>query len=171
MSDIDKPDLHAVPVAPAGEEPDETGHPDNEAADTGQDEESRLSPRQVLFVDAIAAGEVSCHAAELAGVCARTARRWRQRPEIQAAVRSRLNDSLGSARAILAQGSARAAKSLVDMSDGEADATSPKVAASRAVIEQATNLAAVEELQARLAELEARLPGTSNPGFAGNRRI
>jgi len=79
---------------------------------------------------------LSCSGA--CGITTRTGRRWRQRPEIQAAVRSRLNDSLGSARAILAQGSARAARSLVDMSDGESDATSPKVAASRAVIESAT---------------------------------
>jgi len=76
-----------------------------------------------------------------------------------------LNDSLATARAILAQGSARAAKSLVDMSDDESIATSPKVAASRAVIEQATALTSVEDLQAKLAELEARLQQPGRPGF------
>jgi len=159
VADIETPTLHAVPA-------DETGHPDAEGVDAGPDEESRLSPRQVVFVDAIARGEDSCHAAALAGVCARTGRRWRQRPEIQSAVRARLNDSLGCARAVLAQGSARAARSLVDMSDGETDATSPKVAASRAVIEQATALTSVEELQTELAEIRAQLaalPG--RPGF------
>jgi hypothetical protein len=150
MSDIEPPDLRTVPAA-------ESGQPDAEAAHDGPDAEAALSPREVRFVDAIAAGEVSCHAAKLAGIADRTGRRWRQRAEIQAAVRARLNDSLGSARAILAQGSARAARSLVDMSDGETDATSPKVAASRAVVEGATRLVEIEELGTRLAALEARL--------------
>jgi hypothetical protein len=152
MSEAEKPDLRVVESVPA----DECGQSAGDEADAGPDDEARLSPREVRFCEALAAGEPPCHAAELAGVTTRTGRRWRQRPEIQAAVRSRLNDSLGSARAILAQGSARAARSLVDMSDGESDATSPKVAASRAVIESATNLTAVQELEARLAELEAR---------------
>jgi hypothetical protein len=52
----------------------------------------------------------------------------------------------------------RAARSLVAMSDGASDATSPKVAASRAVIAEATNLTAVEELTQRLERLELSPP-------------
>jgi hypothetical protein len=157
------PPLALVP--PVAPEPAKSGQPDADVVNDGPDAEAALSPREVRFVDAIAAGEVGCQAAKLAGIADRTGRRWRQRPEIQAAVRSRLNDSLATARAILAQGSARAAKSLVDMSDDESIATSPKVAASRAVIEQATALTSVEDLQAKLAELEARLQQPGRPGF------
>jgi hypothetical protein len=153
-------DLHVVPPAA------KSGQPDAEVVDEGPASEARLSPREVLFIDALAAGENSCQASKIAGISERTGRRWRlERPEIQASVRARLNDSLGSARAILAQGSARAAKSLVDMSDGEADATSPKVAASREVIAQATALASVADLQAELEIIKQQLagmPGRSN---------
>jgi hypothetical protein len=55
------------------------------------------------------------------------------------------------------------------MSDGESDATSPKVAASRAVIESATNLAAVQELESRLAELEKRQQPGATPGLSRGR--
>ena len=143
----------APPLVPPVAKP---GQPSDEVKDEGPDSEAALSPREVRFVDALAAGEVSCQAAKLAGISDRTGRRWRLRPEIQVATRGRLNDSLGAARAILAQGSARAARSLVDMSDDESIATSPKVAASRCVIEQATALTSIEEIQTRLAELEAR---------------
>jgi thioredoxin-like negative regulator of GroEL len=162
-TEYDTPDLQAFPAA-------KLGQPDAEPVDDGQDAKARLSPREVRFVDALATGESGCQAAKLAGISDRTGRRWRQRHEIQAAIRSRLNDSLGSARAILAQGSARAARSLVDMSDGESDATSPKVAASRAVIEQATALTSIEDLESRLAELEAAQGKQAGaPGF--QRRI
>lgn len=155
-----------LPVKPSAVPPAaKPGQPDGEPVDEGPDSEAALSPREVRFVDALAAGEVSCQAAKLAGVSDRTGRRWRQRPEIQTAVRARLNDSLGAARAILAQGSARAARSLVDMSDDESIATSPKVAASRAVIEQANALTSVEELQAELEAIKAQLAG-----MPGNKR-
>ena len=145
------PHLEVVPQA------DKPGRPGAKVVDDGKDAEGRLSPREARFVTALAEGHPSCQASKAAGISDRTGRRWRLRSEIQSAVRARLNDSLGSARAILAQGSARAAKSLVDMSDGEADATSPKVAASRAVIEQATALASVEEMQTELREIRAQL--------------
>jgi phage terminase small subunit len=153
MGDLegDKPELQAAPPAA------KRGRPGVEHEADGKEGEPRLSPRETRFVDALAAGETSCQAAKVASVSDRTGRRWRLRPEIQAAVRSRLNDSLASARAILAQGSARAARSLVDMSDGESDATSPKVAASRAVIDQATALASIEDLQAEVEAIKQQL--------------
>jgi hypothetical protein len=152
------PDLRVVASVPA----DKSGQPDGAEADAGPDDEARLSPKETRFVDALAAGETSCQAAKQAGITDRTGRRWRQRPEIQSAVRSRLNDSLGAARAILACGAARAATGLVSMSDGSEEASAPRVSAARAVVEGATRLVEIEEIESRLAEVEAQL--TSNRG-------
>jgi hypothetical protein len=160
------PTLTAVPPVPPVAK---SGQADAEVVDEGPASESLLSPRELRFIEALASGETSCQASKVAGVSDRTGRRWRlERAEIQAAVRARLNDSLGSARAILAQGSARAAKSLVAMSDGESDATSPKVAASREVIAQATALTSVADLAAELADIKqqfAALPGAHSNTF------
>ena len=154
------PDLHAMPpVSDAG------GQPDAEAEADSQDAEGRLSVREIRFCDLLATGETSCQASKAVGVTDRTGRRWRLRPEIQAAVRSRLNDSVGAARSIMACGAARAATGLVAMADGSEPAESPRVSAARAVVEGATRLVEIEEIEARLAELEARLanqPGNAN---------
>jgi phage terminase small subunit len=158
MTDMEKPDLRVVASVPA----DKSGQPDGAEADAGPDDEACLSPKEIRFCDALAAGETSCQAAKLAGITDRTGRRWRQRPEIQTAVRARLNDSLGAARAILACGAARAATGLVSMSDGSEEASAPRVSAARAVVEGATRLVEIEEIESRLAEVEAQL--TSNGG-------
>ena len=144
MSDTKGPDLHLLEAVPA----DECGQPKAEAADAGPDDEARLSPKEIRFCDALSAGETSCQASKLAGITDRTGRRWRQRPEIQAAVRARLNDSLGAARACSA---------LVTMADGSEPAESAHVSACRAVTEGAVKLCEVAELEARLAALEAQL--------------
>ena len=152
MSD-ERPDLRVVEVVPA----DETGQSGGDEADAGPDDEARLSPKETRFIEALAAGETSCRASKVAGVTDRTGRRWRQRPEIQSAVRARLNDSLGAARAILACGAARACSALVTMADGSEPAESARVSACRAVTEGAVKLCEVAELEARLAALEAQL--------------
>jgi len=109
----------------------------------------------MAFIGAMAQGETQNQAATLARVSVRTARRWAHRPEIVAAVRARISEMLATARAVLAAGSARAARSLIAMTDGPGDAVN--VAASRAVLEGASKLVALEEIESRLAELEERL--------------
>ena len=113
-----------------------------------------LTSREMAFIGAMAQGETQNQAATLARVSVRTARRWAHRPEIVAAVRARISEMLATARAVLAAGSARAARSLIAMTDGPGDAVN--VAASKAVLEGATKLAAVEEIAAGLAQLEER---------------
>jgi hypothetical protein len=48
------------------------------------------------------------------------------------------------------------------MSDGSEEASAPRVSAARAVVEGATRLVEIEEIESRLAEVEAQL--TSNGG-------
>jgi len=145
---------------------DTGGQPDAEVEADTQDAEARLSPREIRFCDALATGETSCQASKLVGVTDRTGRRWRLRAEIQAAIRSRLNDSIGAARAILACGSARAATALVVMADGSEPAESPRVSAARAVVEGASRLVEVEELRAELEAIKSQL--ANNPGTRRN---
>jgi hypothetical protein len=156
--------LQAPMALPAADNP---GQPDAAPTDDYQDAESLLSPPEVIFCEALARGEPPCQASALAGVCDRTGRRWRLRPEIQAAVRARLNDSLGSARAILAQGSARAARSLVELSDSAMVGDSSKVSAAHKVLETAVKFIEVEELERRLSDLEAQI--ANQPGQLGRR--
>jgi hypothetical protein len=116
-----------------------------------------LNAVELRFVELVAAGYSYEDTGGLIGRSPRTCRRWARRPEIAAAVKARANEQVAGARAILSSGMSRAARSLVDMSDGKADPVSPKVAAAKAVLDAATALTVVGDLQDRLAELEAKL--------------
>ena len=88
----------------------------------------------------------------------RTLRRWRKEPAFQMEVRAFLNDNLALCRSILAAGSGRAARALVDMATERRFVVDPgKVSAARSVISAAMQAVEVDELQAKLLELEARL--------------
>src|SRR5208283_2274395 len=113
-----------------------------------------LDTRQTALVDAIAGGQSLADAAKAAGICYRTARRWKRQPEITGAIRERIQEQIGLGRAVLAAGMARAARGLVGMSDGTAPAESARVSACRAVTEGAVKLCELDELQARLTQLE-----------------
>jgi hypothetical protein len=92
----------------------------------------------------------------------RTCRRWAKRPEIAAAVKARAGEQVAGARAILASGMSRAARSLVNMADGAAKADAATVAAARCVVEQTTKLVELSDLQQQLADIQqqlAALPG------------
>ena len=66
---------------------------------------------------------------------------------------------------ILAAGMGRASHALVNMADGTVEASAPRVSAARAVVETTAKLVELEDVQARLAELEARLGDQPNtPG-------
>ena len=116
-----------------------------------------LGAKELAFVDCIAAGGNLHDGATAADIGYRTAKRWHKRPEIVAAIRSRVSLSLSQARSVLAAGSARAARSLVDMSDGKRQALGPKVSAARAVVEVSTRLFELENMIERLTALESRL--------------
>ncbi len=129
---------------------DRSGGIDDEAGD-------RLTPRETLFVDEVASGKTLGDAATALGMSARSARRWRTKPHIAAAIRARVAENVGSARAILAAGATRAAAALVNMSDGTVPAEAAKVSAARAVVEAATQAVEADVIEARLVELETRL--------------
>jgi hypothetical protein len=153
MADDERP-----PTLLAPPKPDTTG----QAASATSEETDGLSPMEQRFVDMSASGDLSMEdMASKLGVCSRTLRRWKARPEVATAIRLRTSEQMSQARAVLAAGSARAARSLVELSDGATIGDAPKVSASRAVLETTMKLVEVEELAERLDELEARLAGGS----------
>jgi hypothetical protein len=119
--------------------------------------EKPLSPRETRFADELAAGHTPREAAKLVGVSDRTGRRWRQKPDVQAAIKARLNDSIAVGRSILASGMAKAATGLVAMASGESEADAARVSACRAVTEGAVKLCELADLQSELAEIRAQL--------------
>jgi hypothetical protein len=140
--------------------------PSGPTQDDDDEDPEGLSAKEEAFVDAVAAGLSLKDGATTAGIGYRTAKRWHKRPEIAAAVRVRVSEGLAQARAVLASGASRAARSLVDMSDGKRPGYAPRVSAARAVVESASRLCEVQDLEARLAELETRLQ--ANTGRFGS---
>ena len=128
-----------------------------------EDDGEGFSARETRFVDALAVGRSPSEAAREIGLSDRSGRRWRKRPEIIEAVRARLSENIATGKSILASGMAKAATGLVAMASGETPAEAARVSACKAVTEGACKLVEIEELQARLAQLEERL-ATSNGG-------
>ena len=112
------------------------------------------TPNEIRFIDAIAAGGSLIDGARAARISYRTAKRWHRKDHVAKAIRARTNEHLSQARAVLASGASRAAAELVRLA-GRARPDSARVTASKAVIEAATRMAEIEELESRVAELEA----------------
>ena len=147
MSDIEKPPVRLLdavsgPVPPADSEPEDA---------------EVLNALELRFVELIAAGHSYEDTGAQIGRSPRTCRRWAKRPEIAAAIKSRATEQVAGATAILASGMSRAARSLVDMSDGKVKADSATVSAARCVVESTVKLVEVAQIESRLADLEARL--------------
>lgn len=123
------------------------------------DRSELLNAREALFVDSIAAGESLADSAKAAGISYRTGRRWRLKPHVAQSIRNRVSENLAQTRAILSAGSSRAGRALVAMADGSQPADAPRVSAARAVVESASRLVELQELEARLAELEGQIAG------------
>ena len=150
------------PVANPGQpelEPEDQVDPT--VADAGGDADAGLSAREVKFSDLLALGTPPAEAARQVGIAERSGRRWRQKTRIQAAIRSRLNDSVAVCRSVLAQGSATAARALVDMATGEVEAEAARVSAARAVVENTMRLTDLEQIEAQIAELKSTLAAPS----------
>ena len=146
VSENEKPPARLLEAVPAVSE---NGQIPSEDENDGEG----LSALEIRFVDALATGTTPREAAKLVGVSERTGRRWRQKPEIQAAIRSRLNDSIAVGRSILASGMASAAAGLVSMASGEAKADPGRASACRAVTEGAVKLTEIQDLQVELTEI------------------
>jgi methylphosphotriester-DNA--protein-cysteine methyltransferase len=158
MTDDSKPDLHLLESVPVVSE---SGHPDDDGEDGGE----ALSAREIRFVDALAVGRSPSEAAREIGLSDRSGRRWRKKPEIIEAVRARLSENIATAKSILASGAAKAATGLVEMASGEKPAEAARIAACRSVVENATKMIDLAEIERQLSELQARLATQPNHQF------
>jgi hypothetical protein len=153
------PDLQVVqPVAPSGTSGAES-----------EDDPEGLTPQEVAFVDALASGASLQDGATAAGISYRSAKRWHHKDHIAAAIRTRVSENFSQARAVLAAGASRAARQLTSLAD-TAEPDAARIAACKAVIENASKLGELQDIETLLAELEAqRDRGPAQTGFRRGR--
>ncbi len=114
----------------------------------------RLKDRAVL---AVLSHPTLPEAAKAVGVATRTLLRWMQRPDFQEALRTARREALRHALGQLQTAMGEAVETLREvMRDPEA-APGARVSAARTVLESALRAVEVDELDARLAALEAEL--------------
>lgn len=115
-----------------------------------------LTPREARLVAAIAAAPAATQAdiaAELK-ISARHVRRLLAREPVRRALDQAARAGLEAGAAVLGRGARLAAESLLSMATGSTRATTPRVAAARAVLEGAGRLIDLVDLERRIAGLE-----------------
>jgi len=109
MADTDPPGLRVVPP----EKEDTSG----QAASGTPDESDGLFPMERRFVTLSASGESMDSMAAGLGVCSRTLRRWKRRPEVASAIAELTHESMALAKSTLANAANRAARELVGLAE------------------------------------------------------
>jgi hypothetical protein len=147
MADTDPPGLRVVPP----EKEDTSG----QAASGTPDESDGLFPMERRFVTLSASGESMDAMAATLGLCTRTLRRWKRRPEVASAIAELTHESMALAKSTLANAANRAARELVGLAES-ASPDASRVSAARAILEHAEKFVELAEISDRLTELEAR---------------
>ena len=93
-------------------------------------------------------------AARAAGIGTRTLLRWLQIPEFQAAYRKARRDAFGQAVARLQQGTSAAATTLLKTMIDPGTPASVRVRAAEAIFSHAAKAIEIEDIEARVSELE-----------------
>ena len=115
-----------------------------------------LSPQQEGAIVALLSDPGLTGAAKAAGVGKATLWRWLQQPTFQEAYRRARREAVEQARARLQRASGEAVEALRDvMNDPDAPHAS-RVSAARTVLDMAMRATSEEEIEGRLAALEAR---------------
>jgi hypothetical protein len=141
---------------------------DRHLVDSGRSDETPPDPddafdsRELALIEGVATGQTIREASTAAGVPYTTARRWRRRPDIQAAIRERAREAVEAGTLSLGQGASTAAKTLRAIASGDAQAEGPRVTACRAILEIGLRVLEVEELTDRVERLEAQLAAHPN---------
>ena len=103
-------------------------------------------------------------AARAVGISPKTLLRWQKLPEFQAAYRQALRDAHAQSTARLQQASGAAVSTLLKvMVDGNTPA-STRVRAADSVLDHAAKAIELEDIQARLAELERAFEASKSTG-------
>ena len=103
-------------------------------------------------------------AAKAIGVAPKTLVRWQQIPEFQAALRKARKDAYGNCIGRLQQGSSAAVSTLLKVMLDPSTPASTKVRAAESVLNHSEKAIELEDIEARLAELE-RNAEQNQPGW------
>lgn len=120
---------------------------------------AKLSQRQELAISALLTEPSLLDAAQRAGIGERTLRRWLHAPEYQAfqvAYRSAKRSVVEQAITQVQQATGKAVTTLLAVMDDPRSAASAKVSAAKAVLEQAIRAVEIDDLETRIAALEAQ---------------
>lgn len=121
---------------------------------------TNLKPKQEEAIAALLSQRSVEDAARAVGVGTRTLMRWLKQPEFDKAYRQARRDAFAQATARLQQASGTAVSVLVKiMIDGSSPASS-RVRAADCVLGHASKAIELEDIEARLAELERSVEGT-----------
>src|ERR1039458_3596674 len=119
-----------------------------------KDDSSKLSPKQKEAIAALLSQRNTEEAARVAGVGARTLYRWMKEPEFERAYQDAMRTAFRQSIARLQQMTGPAVSTLGRiMADPTAPAAS-RVRASHCILERASEALEIEQLHARVAELE-----------------
>jgi hypothetical protein len=115
----------------------------------------KIGPKQEAAVLALLSSKNAEDAARVAGVTPRTLYRWLKEPEFDAAYRVARRHAYGQSISRLQQGSTAAATTLLKVMVDLATPPSTRVRAAEAVLSHAAKAIEIEDIDARLRELEA----------------
>ena len=131
---------------------------------------SKLGRKQEEAIAALLTHRNIEEAAGAAGIGARTLLRWLKIPEFQAAYRQARRDAYGQAVARLQQGTSAAATTLLKTLIDPGTPPSVKVRAAEAIFNHAAKAIEIEDIEARLADLERAADVPHNGKPAGRSR-
>jgi transposase-like protein len=115
----------------------------------------KTGPKQEAAVLALLSSKNVEDAARVAGITPRTLYRWMKLPEFDAAYRAARRNAYGQSISRLQQGSTAAATTLLKVMVDPATPPSTRVRAAEAVLSHAAKAIEIEDIDARLRELEA----------------
>lgn len=126
------------------------------------DAENNLNPRQFAFVEALADGATRAEAIQKAGISERTARRYLNLPEVQAALHTAQDEALRALGQRLTSASDKALDLLIEVVGSKKVNIHARIRAAGIILAQRQKFMELVDLAARVAILEARLSEETN---------
>ena len=115
----------------------------------------KLSRKEEAAISALLTQGTLAGAASLAGISEATLRRWLQRDDFQSAYRRARREAVSQAMAHLQRVSGEAVETLRSIMQDDQKPSSARVTAARVILEIAVKAVELEDLEVRIAALEA----------------
>ncbi len=132
-----------------------------------QDSSDFLTTKQQTFIDAMLCSPSIAAAAQHAGIADKTARRWLALPHIKQAIEQARQEMFRASLAELKDAVRVAVQTLKSQMTDEESPASVRVRAAEIVLKNAIEVNALQELEAKIAELEEMIKhGSANPTYS-----